>query len=208
MQNQKILIIDDEKSSRDSARRILRKEKYELYFAENGKVGLEIIKKEKPRLVILDVQMPIMNGIEVLKRLDHKESDDFSVIVLSGHGTEDSVKACYDLGVTAFVHKPFTAYELKGLIQNTLDLFNYKQDLKQTVEELNAQIKENKQLKSILPICSNCKKVHDDKTDNWDNFDTYLHKHTNSQVSHGLCPDCIRELYPNEYKSLKAKGLL
>jgi len=208
MQNQKILIIDDEKSSRDSARRILRKGKYELLFAENGKVGLEIIEKENPCVVILDVQMPIMNGIEVLKRLDHKKSDDFSIIVLSGHGTEDSVKTCYDLGVTAFVHKPFTAYELKGLIQNTLDLLVYKRELKQTVEKLNAQIKENKQLKSILPICSNCKRVHDEKTDNWDNFDTYLHKHTDSQVSHGLCPECIRELYPAEYESLRAKGLL
>ncbi|MBN2281445.1 MAG: response regulator [Candidatus Marinimicrobia bacterium] len=208
MKKQKILIIDDEKSSRDSARRILRQENYDLYFAENGKIGLEVMEQEKPRLIILDVKMPVMNGIEVLKRLNHKNSDDFSVVVLSGHGTDDSVKACYDLGVTAFVHKPFTSYELKGLIQNTLDLLNYKQDLKTTVEKLNAQIKENKQLKSILPICSNCKRVHDEKTDHWDNFDLYLHKHTNSQVSHGLCPDCIKELYPDEYESLKAKGLL
>ncbi len=208
MDIQKILIIDDEKMSRDSARRILRKENYELYFAENGKEGIEKINEISPDLILLDVFMPIMNGIEVLEKLKHKKSDDFSIIVLSGHGTEDSVKKCYNLGVTAFVHKPFASYELRGLIQNTLDLQNYKRQLRQTIDELNLKIHENKQLKSILPICSNCKKIHDDKSNKWDDFDKYIHENTNSKISHGLCPDCIKKLYPREYKSLKEKKLI
>jgi YesN/AraC family two-component response regulator len=208
MEEQKILVIDDENSSRMSAKRILRKEPYELYFAENGKEGLAKIAELKPDLVLLDINMPIMNGIDVLEQLEYKNSDDFSVIVLSGHGTEDAVKTCYTLGVTAFVHKPFAAYELRGLIKNTLDLLTYKQELKKTVRELNEKIHENKQLKSILPICSNCKKVHDDKQNRWEDFDKYIHNHTDSQISHGLCPDCIRKLYPREYQSLKEKGLI
>ena len=208
MDKLKILIIDDEKSSRDSAKRILRKEGYELFFAENGKIGINRMEEIQPDLVILDIFMPIMTGIEVLERLEHKKSDDFSIIVLSGHGTEDSIKNCYKLGVTAFVHKPFTSYELKGLIRNTLDLLIYKRQLKRTIAELNQKIYENKQLKSILPICANCKKIHDDQTDKWDDFDQYIQEHTNSQISHGLCPDCIRKLYPSEYQSLKEKGLI
>ncbi len=208
MEKQKILIIDDEKSSRDSARRILRREKYHLYFAENGKIGLNKISEVNPDLVLLDIQMPIMDGIEVLKKLNHKQSDDSSIIVLSGHGTEQSVRACYQLGVTAFVHKPFASYELKGLIKNTLDLLRYRKELKSTVKQLNEKVRENKQLKAILPICSNCKKVQDDNTNKWLDFDNYIYHHTDSQISHGLCPDCIRELYPREYKSLKEKGLI
>ncbi len=208
MENQKILIIDDEKSSRDSARRILRREKYKLYFAENGKIGLNKICDINPDLVLLDIQMPIMDGIQVLKKLAHKQSDNFSIIVLSGHGTEQSVRSCYELGVTAFVHKPFASYELRGLIKNTLDLSRYRKELESTVDKLNEQIRENKQLKSILPICSNCKKVQDDNTNKWLDFDNYIHHHTSSQISHGLCPDCIKELYPREYRSLKEKGLI
>jgi len=204
----KILIIDDEKNSRDSARRILRKENYQVFFGINGRDGLTKIEELKPDLILLDIFMPVMNGIEVLKTLEIKESDDFSIIVLSGHGTEESVKTCYKLGVTAFVHKPFTSYELKGLIQNTLDLLAYKRKLKQTITELNQKIIENRQLKSILPICSNCKRIFDDQTDTWDDFDNYIHEHTTSQISHGLCPSCIQKLYPQEYESLKKKGLI
>ncbi len=208
MEKEKILIVDDEKSSRESARRILRRENYELFFAENGKVALEKLKAVNPALILLDIQMPIMDGIEFLKRLRHKESDEFSVIVLSGHGTRQSIKKSYDLGVTAFVHKPFASYELKGLIKNTLELNAYKNKLKNTVRELNEKIKENKQLKSILPICSNCKRVYDEKSEKWEGFDNYIHENTSSEISHGLCPECIQELYPKEYKSLKEKGVL
>lgn len=208
MEKLKILIIDDEKSSRDSARRILRKEDYQIFFAINGKDGLAKIDELKPDLILLDVFMPVMNGIEVLKKLDLKKSDDFSIIVLSGHGTEESIKTCYDLGVTAFVHKPFASYELKGLIKNTLDLIIYKRKLQKTIDELNSKTFENRQLKSILPICSNCKKIHDDHKDEWEDFDHYINEHTDSQISHGLCPDCIKKLYPREHKSLKDKGLI
>ncbi|MBC8278198.1 MAG: GAF domain-containing protein [FCB group bacterium] len=72
--------------------------------------------------------------------------------------------------------------------------------------ELEKNLSEIKTLRGIIPICSNCKKIRDDDGF-WEDVDTYIHEHTEADMSHGICPDCIVELYP-EYadKIAKRKG--
>jgi len=60
-------------------------------------------------------------------------------------------------------------------------------------------------LKGILPVCSNCKKIKDDR-DQWHSLESYVRHHSRAQVSHGLCPDCLRELYPEEAARILAKA--
>ena len=85
----KILVIDDERSIRNSMKDILQYEGYEVVLAENGMEGLVSVKSEKPDVVFCDIKMPKMEGIEVLERI--KEfSADTPVIKISGHGTIDT----------------------------------------------------------------------------------------------------------------------
>ena len=82
----KILVIDDERSIRNSMKDILQYEGHEVVLAENGMEGLVSVKSEKPDIVFCDIKMPKMEGIEVLERI--KEfSADTPVIMISGHGT-------------------------------------------------------------------------------------------------------------------------
>ncbi|MBQ6794179.1 MAG: response regulator, partial [Butyricimonas sp.] len=81
----KILVIDDERSIRNSMKDILQYEGHEVVLAENGMEGLVSVKSEKPDIVFCDIKMPKMEGIEVLERI--KEfSADTPVIMISGHG--------------------------------------------------------------------------------------------------------------------------
>ena len=83
----KILVIDDERSIRNSMKDILQYEGHEVVLAENGMEGLVSVKSEKPDIVFCDIKMPKMEGIEVLERI--KEfSADTPVIMISGHGTD------------------------------------------------------------------------------------------------------------------------
>lgn len=66
---------------------------------------------------------------------------------------------------------------------------------------LQQALDEVKTLRGILPLCSFCKKIRDDKG-YWEQVDVYIHKHSQADISHGICPDCIRKHYPEEYKSL------
>jgi PAS domain S-box-containing protein len=85
-------------------------------------------------------------------------------------------------------------------------------DKKQAIKEREALIKklqealtEIKTLRGILPICSFCKKIRDDKG-YWEQVDIYISKHSEADISHGICPECMKKHYPDEYKALELAG--
>jgi hypothetical protein len=65
----------------------------------------------------------------------------------------------------------------------------------ETIRELRAALGEIRDLQGILPICASCKKVRDD-TGYWEQVESYVSRHTGAQFSHGVCPECIKTLYP------------
>ena len=89
--------------------------------------------------------------------------------------------------------------QFKELIESHLLLVHKNQTLIQVNQELAERIAEIKTLRGILPICSFCKKVRDDKG-YWQAVDTYLREHTEVKFSHGLCLDCLKEYYPELYE--------
>ena len=86
MPRARILVIDDEAAIRDSLRMTLEYEGYEFVGAATGQEGLALVEREPPDLVLLDVKMPGMDGLEVLERLRHI-NESIPVVVVSGHGT-------------------------------------------------------------------------------------------------------------------------
>ncbi len=119
MSKDKILVIDDESLIFDSIEDTLADE-YQLYYAENGEVGLRLLAEHRPILVILDIRMPVMDGFEFLKQVGTSPDNPYSVIVLSGHAAGAEIGACYAMGITAFLRKPFNVFELKGLVKQCI----------------------------------------------------------------------------------------
>ena len=62
-----------------------------------------------------------------------------------------------------------------------------------------------RQLSALLPMCSSCKKIRHEPDGSWEPFESYLLKHSDTQVTHGLCPDCIAKLYPEQFRKLQEK---
>ena len=117
-----VLIIDDEPDIRESIGDALKYEPYELQFAENGKEGLERFHECSPLVVLLDLRMPLMDGLEVLQQLKLSPEDPYLVIVLTGHGDDDDVQQCYELGIHLFIRKPFNIFELQGAVKQGIAL--------------------------------------------------------------------------------------
>lgn len=116
----KILVIDDERSIRNSMKDILQYEGHEVVLAENGMEGLVAVKSEKPDIVFCDIKMPKMEGIEVLERI--KEfSLDTPVIMVSGHGTIDTAIEAIRKGAYDFIEKPLDLNRLLITIKNATD---------------------------------------------------------------------------------------
>ncbi len=158
MDKTKILVIDDEEGIRLLISSILEKEGYEISLAEDGYKAVELFRKEVFDLVITDIRMPGMDGIEVLKRL--KEIDpDAVVIILTGHGTLDTAIAAIKESAYDFVTKPLDKIQkLASAVRNgvrkrrlTLQNKALLTELKETNEKL---IKKNQNYFEVLGFVS------------------------------------------------------
>ncbi|HEY2387619.1 MAG TPA: UDP-3-O-acyl-N-acetylglucosamine deacetylase [Candidatus Binatia bacterium] len=115
-----ILVVDDEPGIRQSVRGILADEGYRVLEAEDGRGALRLIESERPRLVILDIWMPEMDGIELLRRI--RDSDPVTpVIVISGHGNIETAVTATKLGAFDFIEKPFSLDGLLHVVDRALE---------------------------------------------------------------------------------------
>lgn len=119
MQTKSILIADDEELLCVTIAGFLRDEGYFVTVVHDGEDVLPVIQRETIHLVLLDLMMPRMNGLETLAQIK-KQSPSTKVIMLSGYGTEENVKLAEQLGSDGFVNKPFGVETLLRHIKNLL----------------------------------------------------------------------------------------
>ena len=134
--SQLILIIDDEPNIRKLLGNILNDEGYQVLSADSGQAGLEIIAKNQISLILLDVWLPGMNGLEVLENLA-KQNLDIPVIMISGHASVDVAVRAVKNGAFDFLEKPLGTEKTLTVVRNAIRISQLKQE--------NAQLK--KQLK-------------------------------------------------------------
>jgi two-component system nitrogen regulation response regulator NtrX len=148
----RVLVIDDESAIRDSLRMTLEYEGYEFFGAATGQEGLALAEREAPDLVLLDVKMPGMDGIEVLDRL-RAMNEALPVIVVSGHGTISTAVEATKKGAFDFIEKPFATDRVLVSLRNALDqrqLRDENRTLKKAVEVRHQMIGESPVLRQVM----------------------------------------------------------
>ena len=115
-----VIIIDDDKHIRDACRQVLAKENYDVTEAEDGLKGLELLKKKKYNIVILDLKMPGISGMSVLKKIKENYLDT-AVIIITGYATVESAVEAMKIGANDFLPKPFTPDAFKVVIKRIVE---------------------------------------------------------------------------------------
>lgn len=115
----KLLIVDDELDIREFAKNFFTKRNIEVFTASGGNEALEIIEQEKPNLVLLDVRMEEMTGVEVLKKL-RDQGNTVKVAMVTGIEEEAIVREAKDLGIVGYIHKPLILDELEKIVLKEL----------------------------------------------------------------------------------------
>ena len=117
--NKTILIVDDKKDFCTVLSDSLSQDRYRVVTAFNGKTALQLAKKEKPDLILLDIKMPGMDGIEVLKKIK-KMRKEIAVIMFTAFGTLETAREAMKLGAYDYVTKPVDLFLLKSLVKEVL----------------------------------------------------------------------------------------
>lgn len=123
-----ILVADDEPSVRSLLRSILKKEGYNVVTAGNGREALEVFRQTSPDLVLLDVRMPEMDGIETFNAL-RKQNEDALVIMITAYGTIETAVQAMKMGAFDYLSKPFNLEEIKVVIKKALEMRHINAEL-------------------------------------------------------------------------------
>ncbi|PLR67840.1 response regulator [Bacillus sp. UMB0893] len=119
--NEKILIVDDQYGIRILLNEVFQKAGYQTFQAANGFQALEIVDKQSPDLVLLDMKIPGMDGIEILKRMRVVEPD-IRVIIMTAYGELDMIQEAKDLGALTHFAKPFDIDEIRDAVRKYLPI--------------------------------------------------------------------------------------
>lgn len=122
MDKKKILIVDDQNGIRILLMEVFNVEGYQTFQASNGKLALEIVRKESPDLVLLDMKIPGMDGLDILKHIKQIDTS-IKVIMMTAYGELDMIKEATDLGALTHFTKPFDIDELRLAVNTELRHF-------------------------------------------------------------------------------------
>lgn len=204
----RVLVAEDDYLVGEEIRRALDAIGYEYAgLASTGEEAVELVSVLKPDVVLMDIRMPECDGLEAARRIqrDHPTP----VVVLTAHESQDLVDKAGEMGVAAYLTKPPRAEDIERAITIAMarhrDLVELRRlyaeveganlRVESKNEELERALSEIKTLRGILPLCSFCKKIRNDEGF-WEQVDVYLSARTEAQVSHGICPDCLKTHHP------------
>ena len=208
----KVLVTDDSPEILLLSTMLLRRAGYDVLEALTGKECLDAVQKHHPDLVLLDVMLPDMSGIEVCRQIkSDKTLEDIFVILASGIKVSSELQADgLDIGADGYIIRPISNKEFLARVQagerikRAEDALREKErEQQKLISHLEEALAEIKTLKGFIPICASCKKIRDDEG-YWNQLEAYISKRTDAVFSHGLCPECAEQARA-EMKKLSKK---
>ena len=191
----RVLIVDDEPVVRRLLETSLTNWGYEVISAAGGEEAWGVLQREDaPSLAILDWTMPGMDGLQLCKKVRAlpKPTKPYLIFVTAKARTRDIVTGL-EAGADDYIVKPFNRDELRARVRVGVRMLELHAILADRVRELEDALARVKQLQGLLPICSYCKKVRDDRN-YWQQVEGYIEGHSDARFTHGICPEC-REKY-------------
>ncbi len=193
-----VLVVDDQPVNLSLVERILQDLPVRVFKASSGQEAIEMVEKEKFALILMDVQMPDMDGFEAadkIKQLPHAQRT--PIIFITAVGTDaENIQRGYESGGVDYIVKPVTPFVLKSKVQIFLQMDEKYEDIDQmlvTLEENNRSVKKTldniRQNSGVVPICSWCRKIRNDDGE-WEQVEEYIKRLSDADLTHGVCPHC------------------
>lgn len=198
-----VMVVDDDLFSRSSLAVFLQKNGYRVVEAEDGARALSLLRHCPCDLVLLDMDMPVMDGVETCRRLRQIEDyADIPVLMITGLDDDESIDQAFAVGATDYLTKPFHWTVLRNRVKYLINQLHVEREQRQLLQQLTEALEKVKALTGLLPICAACKKIRDDDG-YWQEVETFMGDHSELQFTHGICPECRKKLYPKDKKPIE-----
>jgi PleD family two-component response regulator len=193
----KVLVVDDSPDNLALLRQLLEPQGYSVSTAASGEEALERVAAEDPHLILLDMVMPGIDGLETCRRLKgSEETRDIPVVFVSARTDVQAIVEGFEVGGSDYVTRPLCAPELLARVRAHLELKFVRDVERRTMKELREALENVKLLSGIVPICGSCKKIREDASFR-KLVQSYLEGPVGARFSYGTCPECLHALYPD-----------
>ena len=195
----RVLVAEDDARTARALSFLLQRHHYEVIPAADGRAALDILLgANPPNIALLDWEMPRLDGLHVARAVRSIPSQRYTfLIMVTARDAPADVLTAFGAGVDDFLGKPVDSAQLLARLRVGERVLALEERLAARVMELEHTLNQLRHLRRLLPICVYCKKVRDDH-DYWHEIDAYISKHTGTDFSHGLCPDCAARVVSGE----------
>ena len=194
----KILIVEDEVVAGIALMEKLRKLGYQVHenVIQYGEDVVDAVEQATPDLILMDINLKgDMKGTKAALTVQNKY--DLPIVFLTAHSDEKILAEAKHSSPYAYLKKPARIDDLRVCLEITLHKARIDRENKRLIAELQAALDEVKTLRGLIPICSHCKNIRDDKG-YWHTVEAYIQQHSDASFSHGICSKCIKKIYGNE----------
>ena len=208
-----LLYVEDDDTTRLECEQILKRRATTVLLAADGKAGLELFREHQPDLVITDIRMPVMDGLQMSHAI-RELAPEARIIATTAHSEASYLLEAIEAGIDHYILKPIDITKFSTIIGKcSRDILaqkaakRYHAEQEQMVGELQAALNEIKTLQGILPICSYCKNIRNEEG-YWEEVATYISKHSMAECNHSICLPCMKLHHPKAYGNLMTEGKL
>jgi len=195
----RVLLIEDDEDDYIITRDLLREVKEARYCVEwagSYDAGLASLASSTYDVVLLDYYLGGRTGIDLLADA-HTGGVEQPIIMLTGQSDRDVDVDAMNAGAADYLAKgSITPHLLERVIRYSIQRKRAERERERLIAELQDALGRIKTLHGLVPICSNCKKIRDDRG-YWEQVEAFVEKHTHAEFSHSLCPECFAVLYPD-----------
>ena len=194
MAESRILIVEDEPAIADNVAYALKSDGMEAHCVGTGRAALDAHDALAPALIILDVGLPDMSGVDCAHGL-RRVSASVRLVLVTGYSVGTGLASQLDPGDFDALTKPFDPEDLRARMAVGRRIIDLQEALQAKVRELADERGHVRQLQGLLPICMFCKKIRDDES-TWHQLEAYIAKHSGANFTHSLCGECMTTHYP------------
>ena len=194
----RLLVIEDNPDDQELVRRMLRTATdlvFEVDVAPRLSDALERLTANRYDAALVDLTLPDSRGVETIRRVNER-APELPLIALTGQDDVPTELATLAIGAQDYLIKgQDDARVLMRTIRHSMERKRLENERTLLSNQLKKALADVRTLSGLLPVCVNCKSVRDD-TGYWEQIDLYIRNNTDAQVSHGICPECTKKIYP------------